>query len=72
MEYDLPADFVDRQTKILNSFTVTDANALIKKYIDFNKMNIVLAGDKQRILPGLQRLGYDIVELDVDGNVVTQ
>ncbi len=51
MEYDLPADFVDRQTKILNSFTVTDANALIKKYIDFNKMNIVLVGDKERILP---------------------
>ena len=72
MEYDLPADFVDRQTKILNSFTVTDANALIKKYIDFNKMNIVLVGDKDRILPGLQRLGYDIVELDVNGNGVGQ
>ena len=54
LEYDLPADFVDQQTKILNSFTVNDANALIKKYIDFNKMNIVLVGDKNRILPGLQ------------------
>ena len=54
LEYDLPADFVDQQTKILNSFTVNDANAVIKKYIDFNKMNIVLVGDKNRILPGLQ------------------
>ena len=54
LEYDLPADFVDQQTKILNSFTINDANALIKKYIDFNKMNIVLVGDKNRILPGLQ------------------
>ena len=72
MQYDLPADYVDQQTKILNSFTANDANALIKKYIDINKMNILLVGDKERILPGLQKLGYDIVELDVDGNVVTQ
>ena len=72
MRYNLPIDYVDQEIKILNSFTVDDANALIKKYVDFNKMNIVLVGDTQRILPGLQRLGYDIVELDVDGNVVTQ
>ena len=35
-------------------------------------MNIVLVGDKERILPGLQRLGYDIVELDAEGNPVPQ
>ncbi|MDB5198863.1 MAG: insulinase family protein [Chitinophagaceae bacterium] len=72
MRYNLPADYVNQQTKILNAFTVADANALIKKYIDVNKMNIVLVGDKEKILPGLQRLGYDIVELDVEGNPVTQ
>ena len=72
MEYNLPADYVNQQTKILNSFTVNDANALIKKYVDINRMNIVLVGDKDRILPGLRRLGYDIVELDVNGNPVTQ
>lgn len=71
LRYNLPADYVTQQTKILNAFTVNDANALIKKYMDFNRMNIVLVGDRDRILPGLQRLGYDIVELDADGNVVT-
>jgi zinc protease len=71
LRYNLPADFVAQQTKILNAFTVNDANALIKKYIDANKMNIVLVGDKDKILPGLQRLGYDIVELDANGNPVT-
>lgn len=35
-------------------------------------MNIVLVGDKDKILPGLQRLGYDIIELDAEGNAVTQ
>ena len=41
-----------------------------KKYLDVNKMNIVLVGDKKTILPGLKRLGYEIVELDADGNPV--
>lgn len=30
-------------------------------------MNIVLVGDKDLVLPGLKRLGYDIVELDAEG-----
>ncbi|MDQ6756398.1 MAG: insulinase family protein [Bacteroidota bacterium] len=72
MRYNLPADFVSQQIKILNAYTVNDANTMIKKYVDLNKMNIVLVGDKEKILPGLQRLGYDIVELDADGNPVTQ
>ena len=72
LKYDLPGDFVLQQTKILNEFTVSEANALIKKYIDLNKMNIVLVGDKQKILPGLQRLKYDIVELDTNGDPVAE
>jgi hypothetical protein len=33
-------------------------------------MIIVIVGDKQTILPDLEGLGYEIVELDVDGNPV--
>jgi zinc protease len=33
-------------------------------------MNILLVGDKEKILPGLQKLGYEIIELDVDGNPI--
>jgi zinc protease len=32
-------------------------------------MNILLVGDKAKILPGLQKFGYEITELDVDGNL---
>jgi zinc protease len=31
-------------------------------------MNILLVGDKATILPGLKRFGYEIIELDVNGN----
>ena len=72
LRYNLPANFVQQETKILNSFTIPDANSLIQKYIDLDKMNIVLVGDKERILPGLQKLGYKIIELDTYGNPVNK
>lgn len=31
---------------------------------------LLLVGDKAKILPGLQKLGYPIVELDADGKPV--
>jgi zinc protease len=72
LKYDLPSDFVSQQTRILNSLTVADADAIIKKYIDLDKMSIVLVGDKEKILPGLQNLGYEIVQLNYDGNPLPQ
>ena len=70
LEYNLPADYVTKQNQILNTIAKKDIDAVAKKYLDVNKMNILLVGDKQKILPGLQRLGYEIIELDADGNVV--
>jgi zinc protease len=69
-QYNLPADYVKRQTAILNSITKKEIDALTKKYIDINKMNIVLVGDKNLVVPGLKRLGYEIIELDADGKEV--
>ena len=33
-------------------------------------MLITVVGDKQLVKPGLERLGYELVELDKDGNPV--
>jgi zinc protease len=68
LEYDLKPTYVDEQGKIRNSISKSDIDALAKKYLDLNKMVIVVVGDKKSILPGLQKLGYPIVELDADGN----
>ncbi len=67
LDYNLPANYTEIQAKILKSMTKEQINALAKKYIDPNKLNMLLVGDKAKILPGLQKLGYPIVELDVDG-----
>ena len=67
LEYDLPGNFVEEQNRILTNLTKADVNALAKKYIKEDKMNILLVGDKAKILPALQKLGYEIIELDTDG-----
>ncbi len=67
LEYNLPANYTEIQQKILKNMTKKDIDALAKKYIDAGKLNMLLVGDKAKILPGLQKLGYPIVELDVDG-----
>jgi zinc protease len=68
LEYNLPADYVDQQNKILQNITKEELDALAKKYIEPAKMNILLVGDKAKVLEGVKRLGYEVVELDTDGN----
>lgn len=70
LDYNLPANFAQLQQKILKGMTKKEIDALAKKYIDVTKLNMLLVGDKAKVLPGLQKLGYPIVELDVDGKPI--
>ncbi|HSN60136.1 MAG TPA: insulinase family protein, partial [Ferruginibacter sp.] len=66
IQYDLPADYVKKQNQILQTISKNEIDGLSKKYLDIEKMNILLVGDKKKILPGLQTMGYEIIELDAD------
>jgi zinc protease len=68
LDYDLPANYVDIQNKILQGITPEQIKTTANKYIKPEKMNILLVGDKAAILDGVKKLGYEIVELDADGN----
>lgn len=70
LDYNLPANYVDQQNKILATLTKQQVNATAKKMLDPSKMNILLVGDKAKILEGVKKLGYEIVELDVDGKKI--
>ena len=65
--FDLDEDFVDKQNAILAGISQKEINELAKKHLNVDDMIIVVVGDKQSILPNLQELGYEIVELDADG-----
>ena len=68
LQYNLPANYVETQSSILKNMKKAELDALAKKWISVNNMNILLVGDKAKILPGLQKFGYEIIELDADGN----
>jgi zinc protease len=66
--YDLDDDFVEKQNKILAGIAQTDLSQLAAKHLSMDEMLIVVVGDKETILPSLEELGYEIVELDAKGN----
>ncbi len=67
LRYNLDADYVAKQNQILQNITKEEINALAKKYLPVDNMSIMLVGDKASIKPGLEKLGYDVVELDPEG-----
>ena len=72
LDYNLPANYVEQQNKILQNMTRAELNKIAAKYYKPEKMNILLVGDKAKILEGVKKLGYDVVELDSDGKPVVK
>jgi len=68
LEYDLDEGFVDQQNRILESIGAKELNELAAKHLTMDEMIIVIVGDKAVILPQIEELGYEIVELDAEGN----
>nr|WP_207434073.1 pitrilysin family protein [Sabulibacter ruber] len=67
LRYNLSPDYVAKQNEILQNITKEEINALAKKYLPVDNMSIMLVGDKASIKPGLEKLGYEVVELDSEG-----
>ncbi|QHT68737.1 insulinase family protein [Rhodocytophaga rosea] len=71
IKYDLDKDFVTKQNEILKNITKEEINTLAQKHLPVDKMSIAVVGDKELVKPGLEKLGYEVIELDKNGNVVT-
>lgn len=57
LSYDLPSDYVTQQANVLNTVTVDELNAVVKKYLNPDQMIIVIVGDEGDIKSGLKKLG---------------
>ena len=66
--YDLQSDFVRRQQQLISGLTQERVNALARTHLPIENMIILVVGDKAVINDSLVALGYDIVELDTEGN----
>ena len=68
--YNLDKNFVDKQNEILKNISKEELNELAKKNLPLEKMAIIVVGDKKSIKPGLDKLGYEVIELDKEGNKI--
>jgi len=69
VHYDLDKNYVDEQTEIIQNITKEEINALAEKTLQTDNMNIIVVGDKASNIDALNELGYEIVELNVKGEV---
>ncbi len=70
VHYDLNESYVDEQTGIINSISKKEINDLARKYLDAEKMFILVVGDGASNRDKLEKLGYGLIELDAKGDVV--
>lgn len=68
LDYDLKPDFVEKQAEILKSITKQEIDKLANDKLVLDNMIITVCGDKEKIAEGLSKLGYEIIEVDADGN----
>lgn len=61
---DLDVSYVADQNKVLKNINAKEINKLSNKWIDTNKMNIVLTGDISKFKEELEKLGYKIIYLN--------
>ena len=70
--YNLPDSYFNDYIAKVNAVTIDDVNRVANKYLDPDKMAIVIVGDRKVIEPGLKELGRPITFLDTEGNPITQ
>ena len=70
LDYNLPKDYVKQQADILKTINKDEINQRAKKYLPYNNMMILIVGDKASNYDKVKALGYEVTELDLNGNEI--
>jgi len=71
VKYDLPDDYYEKYEGEVRNLKLNDIQNLSKKIVKSEQLNWFVVGDRQKVLPNLQKLGFDeIIVVDGDGNVI--
>jgi zinc protease len=65
--YDRPLDWYERWPERVAAVTLDQANEAGRRYCDRASYSLVVAGDKAKVVPTLDGIGFDRVELDARG-----
>ncbi|NNE98596.1 MAG: insulinase family protein [Pyrinomonadaceae bacterium] len=58
--YDLPGNYFESYIQKVDSVTANEINQVADRYIPFNKMAIIIVGDRTAIEPELKKMRYEI------------
>lgn len=68
--YGLPEDYFDKYRENIANVTKDDITRVAEKYLDPDKLLIVIVGNASQIREPLGTLGLPVSEIDIDGNAV--
>lgn len=69
-QYGLPDNWTDRYLLGIQSVTAETANAAFKRWVSPAQLNWVVVGDLAVIRPDLDKLGFQLIEVDRDGQPI--
>lgn len=61
----LAKDYTGKQQELIKNMTAAELNTLAAKWLDTNKMHILVVGDAAALTPSLSELGREIVIIEV-------
>ena len=70
LDYKLERTFTEKQNEVLKNITKQEIDELAKRNLQYDKMVILVVGDKSKVFESLTKLGYEVIELDADGNLL--
>ncbi len=70
VKFNLGDDYYKVYDSMVRKLTRDELQQLSSQVLNSGLINWFVVGDKARILPDLKKLGYEITEVDADGNVV--
>jgi zinc protease len=70
VKFNLSTDYYKTYDAKVRKLTRDELQQVSKEVVKPDLVNWFVVGDKSKILPGLKELGYEIIEVDPDGNPV--
>lgn len=71
VKYNLPDDYWQKYGAKVQSLSLKDVQMTAKSIVQPNNLGWFLAGDAAKTLPGLKELGMEVIQIDVNGKVVS-
>ncbi|HNM25720.1 MAG TPA: hypothetical protein PKL15_09830, partial [Saprospiraceae bacterium] len=72
VRYGLPDDYWQKYSGRVQALTLKDVQNTAKSIIQPNNLGWFMAGDAEKVMPGLQQLGMEVIQIDANGQPVAK